>query len=48
MKSVAHVFWNSLHIVDLRYPFRHLAVHAAVVDLLEGFALDEVAPYLAN
>ena len=39
MKRVAHHFRHALGTVDLRHPFRHLPVHAAVVDFLERLAL---------
>ncbi len=35
VERVAHVLGDALDAVDLRHPFRHLAVHAPVVDLLE-------------
>lgn len=34
--------------VDLGHPFGHLAEHASVVDLLEGFALVEIVAHLAH
>jgi hypothetical protein len=48
VKGAAHVFRDALHAVDLRHPFRHLAVHAAVIDFLEGFALGELVADLAD
>ncbi len=48
MKRVAHHFRHALGTVDLRHPFRHLPVHAAVVNLLERFALRDRAVDLAD
>ena len=42
------VFRNARGVVDLRDPLGHLAEHAAVIDFLEGFALDEVATDLTD
>jgi hypothetical protein len=42
------VFGNAVRAIDLRGPFSHAAVHPAIVDLLECFAIDEVAADLAD
>ncbi len=48
VEGVAHVLGHAVGAVDLRDPFRHLAVHAAVVDFLERLALDEIVADLAD
>ncbi|MND04960.1 hypothetical protein D3C83_254890 [compost metagenome] len=48
MKRPVHVLGDAVRAVDLRDPFRHLAVHAAVIDFLEGVALDEIVANLAD
>ena len=48
VERAAHVLGHAVGAVDLRDPLRHLAVHAAVVDLLERLALDEVVADLAD
>ncbi len=48
MKSVAHVFGDAVGAVDLRHPFAHRAEHAAKIDFLEGFALNDIVADLAD
>ena len=48
LERARHVFGDALGAVDLRDPLRHLAVHAAVVDFLERFAVHEVGADLAD
>ena len=48
VEGAAHEFGNAAGIVDLRHPFGELAEHAAIVDLLEGLALQRVARDLAD
>src|SRR5690349_21618007 len=46
MESVTEVFGNAIGAVDLCDPLRHRPIHAAVIDFLERFALDDVVPHL--
>lgn len=48
LEGARDVFGDALGAVDLRDPFGHLAVHAAVIDFLEGLAVDEVVADLAD
>jgi len=48
VERVAHKFGDAVGAVDARHPFRHLAEHAAVIDFLECFALDDLAADLAD
>lgn len=43
-----HEFRDAVGAIDLRHPLGHLAEHAAIVDLLEGFAFVEVVADLAD
>ncbi len=45
---MAQVFGNAARIVDLRNPFRELAEHAPIVDLLERFPIEMLARALAD
>jgi hypothetical protein len=47
-EGARQVFRDALGTVDLRHPFGHLPEHPPVVDLLEGLAVEEVAPDLAD
>ena len=46
--GVRDVFGDALGAIDLRGPLGHAAVHPPIVDLLERFAIDEVAADLAD
>ena len=48
LEGVRDVLGNAVRAVDLRGPLAHLAEHAAIVDLLEGLALDHVGADLAD
>jgi hypothetical protein len=48
LEGARDVFRDAVGAVDLRHPLGHLAVHAAVVDFLEGFAVHEVGADLAD
>lgn len=48
MKGAAQIFGYAIGAVDLRDPFRHLPVHAAVVDFLERLAFDEIVADLSD
>ena len=48
LEGARQVFGDALGAVDLRHPLGHLAVHAAVVDFLERFAVDEIVAHLAD
>ena len=48
MKRVTHVLRYAIGAIDLCHPLRHLPEHAAIVDFLEGFALDHIAADLAD
>src|SRR5712691_4408544 len=47
-KGTRYILGNALGAIDLRHPFDDAAVHAAVVDLLEGLAIGKVAADLAH
>ena len=48
MKGVLHELGNAVGAVDRGHPLGHLPEHAPVIDLLEGFALDEIGPDLSD
>ena len=48
VEGVAHVFRNAARIVDLGDPLGELPEHAAVVDLLECLAIENVTAGLAD
>ena len=48
MKGVADVFGDAVGAVDLRHPLGHRAVHAAKINFLESFALDDIVADLAD
>ena len=48
MKRAAHVLRDPLGPVDLGHPLGHLPVHAPVVHLLEGLAIQHPAAHLAD
>ena len=45
---MTQIFRNAIGAIDLRHPLGHLAEHAAIVDFLKRFALDEIAGHLAD
>lgn len=47
-ERAVHVFGDARGAVDLRHPFAELPEHAAVIDFLEGLALDHVIADLAH
>ena len=48
MKRMLHELGNAVGAVDRRDPLGHLPEHAPVVDLLEGFAFDEIGADLSD
>ncbi len=48
LEGVGDIFGNAVGAVDLRHPLAQRAEHAAIVDFLERFALDEVVADLAD
>jgi len=48
LERTCDVLGNAIDSIDLRDPFRHRPEHAAVVDLLERFAIDEIGAHLTD
>ena len=42
------VFGHAVRAIDLRRPFRNAGIHAAIVDFLECFTVDEIAAHLPD